>query len=72
MESDSDGFYCMELANGDIIDGADERRSSFCRFINHSVRCAHDTRAISTALRERMSSHGSARNAGAARQLYGD
>ena len=34
----SDGFYAMRLANGDVIDGGDESRSSFVRFINHSVR----------------------------------
>ena len=31
----------MQLANGDVIDGADERGSSFVRFINHSVRRAN-------------------------------
>ena len=31
----------MEMANGDIIDGENERRSNFGRFINHSVRRAN-------------------------------
>ena len=39
--SKSNGFYAMQLANGDVIDGADERGSSFVRFINHSVRRAN-------------------------------
>ena len=33
---DSDGAYAMGLANGKVVDGADERRSSFLRYINHS------------------------------------
>ena len=36
-DNNSDGLYAMELANGDVIDGANEARSSFVRFINHSV-----------------------------------
>lgn len=39
--SKSDGLYAMALANGDVIDGADEQRSNFVRFINHSVRKAN-------------------------------
>ena len=31
----------MEMANGDIIDGEDEKRSSFPRYVNHSVRRAN-------------------------------
>ena len=36
--SESKGDYAMELANGDVIDGQNPSRSSFVRYINHSVR----------------------------------
>ena len=35
---DTSGLYAMGLVNGDMIDGEDEKRSNFVRFINHSVR----------------------------------
>ena len=40
-KSDSIGDYAMEMANGDVIDAADERGSSYVRFVNHSVRRAN-------------------------------
>ena len=41
MASDSSGRYAMALSNGDVVDGEDERRSGYVRFINHSVRKAN-------------------------------
>lgn len=41
---DSDGLYAMGMANGDVVCGADEKSSSFPRFINHSVRNKPPTR----------------------------
>ena len=38
---DLDSCHSVGLANGDIIDGQDEGRSSFVRYINHSVRRAN-------------------------------
>ena len=40
-DESSSGMYAMEMANGDVIDGEDEKRSSFVRFINHSKRKAN-------------------------------
>ena len=40
-KSGSLGTYAMTLANGGVVDGADEKRSSFVRYINHSVRRAN-------------------------------
>ena len=36
QNSSSTGFYAMNLANGDVVDGEAEESSSFVRFINHS------------------------------------
>lgn len=39
--SESTGAYAMLLSNGDVVDGEDEAKSSYVRFINHSVRRAN-------------------------------
>jgi hypothetical protein len=40
-ESDNTGEYAMALCNGDVIIADDPQRSSFVRYVNHSVRKAN-------------------------------
>ena len=41
QSSSSTGVYAMQLPNGRVIDGEDEGRSSFLRYMNHSKRLAN-------------------------------